>query len=427
MEMLKKIFEKSDFLLLVLVVMCTNQFMPVCYLAGITSPRSCEIYIGFLQMCLLVLITLWVGWIVLFNGNARLFLISWRKTPLLFLFILLAVISYIWSVTPNITLVRAVSLICLFIIAGYFGSRFSVYDLVNFIAVTVGLMALVTLVLGVRFPELAIMSNSPYEGLWRGVFWHKIYLGAAMALGFPAYLVILFSSHEINSLLRKLMAGFMLIIGGVLAILSDSVSGLMVIALQLFLFVVVNAWLLWGDLVSKKGYVFLGVLLFIGIGFVLLNLDIFFGLFGRSANMTGRVPMWVHLMSAYVPERLLLGYGLSAFWYQPFQAEKVQSVVGWGYPVGVSDNGYMDILLALGFAGLLLLLGMLAGGLKRSLQFGIKARNLVHFFPFFVLIHISFINISMSNFLESESFIWFVLTITLFMFSSSGLAKVQPS
>jgi O-antigen ligase len=127
--------------------------------------------------------------------------------------------------------------------------------------------------------------------------------------------------------------------------------------------------------------------------------------------------MWFYLLETHVSERPLFGYGIGTFWYQPGMPADVRSVVGWGYPVGVSDNGYMDILLGLGISGLVLFLGILATAAWRALRHGFRARTLVSFFPTLLLIHFTFINISLSYFLESESFLWFLLVLICFMLS----------
>jgi len=136
--------------------------------------------------------------------------------------------------------------------------------------------------------------------------------------------------------------------------------------------------------------------------------------------MTGRVPLWNYLLETYISERPLFGYGFGAFWLQPGISKAVQAIVKWGYPIKVSDNGYMDILLGLGVVGLVLVLLMLVTGFMRVLPQAFYTRNLTAFFPFFLLIHIVLINISLSYFVEMESFIWFLLVTILFMYTTRG-------
>jgi O-antigen ligase len=101
--------------------------------------------------------------------------------------------------------------------------------------------------------------------------------------------------------------------------------------------------------------------------------------------------------------------------------------VKWGYGVGVSDNGYMDILLGLGVLGLILLVLILGTGFWRSIRNALHQNELIGYFPVFILIHILLVNISLSYFVESESFIWFLLVVVSFMVSEkSNLSQKLP-
>jgi O-antigen ligase len=214
------------------------------------------------------------------------------------------------------------------------------------------------------------------------------------------------------------MAALMLIVCAVLAKLSDSASGLVVFVIQTGVFILVWIWLKWGQRLPRRVFAYLGGAAILAGVLILSNLGFFFGLFNRSAQMTGRIPMWQHLLDVYISKHPLLGYGFGAFWMQDGIMEKVRAAVGWGYVVRVADNGYLDILLGLGVVGLGLLLAMLAVGFWRSLSHALAVRDLAAFFPFFVLVHILFINISLSYFFESEIFIWFLLVMVLFMLTS---------
>jgi len=367
-----------------------------------------------------------IGSILLFVALAILFLLrlqraernyfeGWRRNWQLGAFVGLALLSLSWTVFFPGTIYRVSLLLFISLIGAYMGMRFTARNLVNFLGVLVGVIALASLMLAAALPKAAIMTNHAYEGLWRGVFWHKIYLGATMALGYIAYLVILFSPRTQYSPIQKSLAALMLVIGAVLAVVSDSASGLLVYVIQTVLFILILMWLSWGRLISRRMYWFLAAG---GLSILLLiatNLEFVFGLFNRSASMTGRVPMWIYLLESYLTRRPLVGYGFGTFWLQPGIKDAVQAVVGWYYPVTVSDNGYMDILLGLGAAGLLLLLAILATGFARAVRMAKHGHDLMHFFPLLVMVHIFFINLSLSYFMEFESFVWFLLVVVLFM------------
>jgi O-antigen ligase len=419
LAMLRKHQNLLDGAILVLVVFFTNQFIPICYMAGFFQPRLCEVGLAQLQLLVLLIITIVIFGIIFSTNNRDAFAKIWQRNWLIGVFVCLALLSNFWSTFLPVTILRSVLLLLLASIASYLSLRFSPHNLVNFIAITIGVFAVSSLLLGIFLPNIGIMSNRPYEGLWRGIFWHKIYLGAEMSLGYIAYLTILFSSRQMYKAAQKYFAVFMLFICIILAILSDSASGLIVFTIQTALFVLVLLWLSWGHLLNRRSYMFLSALSIILFLLAILNLDFIFGFFNRSATMTGRIPMWLYVLEAYVAKRPVLGYGIGTFWYQPDIPEKIQSVVGWGYAVGVSDSGYMDVLLGLGLLGLTLFLGLLVTGLWRSIKNGVQQRELIAFFPIFVLVHIAFINISLSYFLESESFMWFMFVLTLFIGSKS--------
>ena len=406
-----------DIFSLGLVAVLTHLTMFVCYEKGADPPRACEYGSPQLQLGILFLIVLFVFWRNRFEGRAAAYWSAWRRNWAVLLLIALALFSLAWSVFPPATIYRSFLVLFLALIAAFYGSRLSARNLVAYVAVVIGVFAVASLFVALAWPDAGITHAYAYEGLWRGIFWHKIYLGATMALGYIAGLVILFSPRAHFTLTHKILAAGMIVLCAVLALLSNSASGLVVFVIQTGLFILAALWLAFGRRISRKVYWALGGVLAFVLILVLINLDVIFGLFNRSASMTGRTGMWTHVLTTYVTQRPWLGHGFGAFWLQPGINQAVQSVVGWYYPVKVGDNGYLDILLNLGVLGLFLLLAVLGTGVWRALRVAIHGRSLIHFFPLFVLAHIVFINISLSYIVEMESFIWFLLVVILFMVS----------
>jgi exopolysaccharide production protein ExoQ len=413
--MLRKTQQFVGGIILMLVVFFTNQFIPVCYLAGLQGPRKCEVSLALVQM---VVFAITVAVILVFVRNTfgrKVYQSAWMKNWLIIILICLALLSNLWSVVLAMTLLRSVLLLMLALIASYFGMLFSARDLVNFTAISIGVLAIASLLLGILVPEIAIMSNHPYEGLWRGVFWHKVYLGAVMALGYAAFLTVLLAQVNSYTHTQKFLAGGAMLICIFLAIKSDSATGLVIFAIQTGLIALLFLWLKWGHAINRETYMAIGAIMVVALVLAALNIDFIFRVFNRSPSMTGRVPLWLHLLKTYISDRPVLGYGIGTFWYQPGVSARIQSVVGWGYPIGVSDNGYMDILLGLGVFGLVVFLSMLATGLFRTFRYGFREHDIIAFFPALVIVHIVFVNLSLSYFLESESFVWFLLVLVLFM------------
>ena len=50
-----------------------------------------------------------------------------------------------------------------------------------------------------------------------------------------------------------------------------------------------------------------------------------------------------------------------------------------------------------------------------SVRSAMRGKDLIGFYPVLVMVHIVFINISLSYFFENETFMWFLLVVVLFM------------
>ena len=76
--------------------------------------------------------------------------------------------------------------------------------------------------------------------------------------------------------------------------------------------------------------------------------DMLFGIFGRSASLTGRIPIWIALVP-FIKQRLLLGYGFGeVFWYSEY-LEEFWKIAPW--KAGLAHSGYVEALLDSGLIG----------------------------------------------------------------------------
>jgi exopolysaccharide production protein ExoQ len=80
---------------------------------------------------------------------------------------------------------------------------------------------------------------------------------------------------------------------------------------------------------------------------------------GKDATFTGRTPIW-ELVKANIALHPLFGTGYGAFWVGPFDTSPSYEFVRrlYFYP-GEAHNGYLDIVLDLGYVGLVLLGGFI--------------------------------------------------------------------
>ncbi|MGC1296934.1 MAG: O-antigen ligase family protein [Alloacidobacterium sp.] len=80
-------------------------------------------------------------------------------------------------------------------------------------------------------------------------------------------------------------------------------------------------------------------------------------LLGRDATLTGRTAIWQQVWAAIL-KHPLLGYGFAAFW-QGMKGESYNVIIALRFVLFHAHNGFLEIRLELGAAGLLFLLGYL--------------------------------------------------------------------
>lgn len=89
-----------------------------------------------------------------------------------------------------------------------------------------------------------------------------------------------------------------------------------------------------------------------------LTSTILLGRTEQASSLTGRVPLWEEL-SSYAGDRLLTGYGYESFWTPDVIAAVMKSQ---NWALQSAHNAYFEVVLQLGWIGLLLALAMLAAG-----------------------------------------------------------------
>ncbi|MEN0110471.1 MAG: O-antigen ligase family protein, partial [Planctomycetota bacterium] len=81
-------------------------------------------------------------------------------------------------------------------------------------------------------------------------------------------------------------------------------------------------------------------------------------------SLTGRVPLWDEL-AEYAAKRPVLGYGYEGFW-TPKRIAAIMKSQNW--TVQNAHNSYFEVMLQLGFVGLVLAVWLLFGALRLTTQ-----------------------------------------------------------
>jgi O-antigen ligase len=369
---------------------------------------------AWIEIVLWLLVTATVVYQLVRKDQTIHYLTLWRRNWPLAAFLLLAFISAFWSLAPVVTLFRALELFFVTLVAVYIGMLYRPNQIMEFLFWFGAILLVLTVATVLWAPGTGTMYWAPFYGAWRGVYWHRNHLASITVLLNIIFLCrMLIAFRDRNT--RGFLDGIFYVFSLVVLVSARSATGyilLIVLHGAVFCFWL---WLHFFDRLKRMHYYVLGGMFIVAATLILSNLDIVFGLFNRSSNLTGRVELWDYLLKAVVSQRPGWGHGFGAVWTLDTFREQVRQHVGWASQPLIGDNGYLEILLHVGTVGLLIFLTIFVLGSIRSFRYAISHKTLEGFFPLIVMIYAAFANISFSLFAETEVFVWFLIVAVLFM------------
>ncbi len=367
---------------------------------------------------------LFIGYLIYKQNLWRDYFLSWKSQPFLIVFLLYAIISTLWSITWTGTLYRSLGLLFTTLAAAYLSWRYSLEEFMEILSWVGILFISASLYLVIMYPGVGTDINPPFNGAWRGIFWHKNHLGNIIPLFNMIFLVQIFQPGTHFCSFKKIIAVVFYLLALVLVYQAESASGYILTLIVHFGFLVFAMWVRIHARLKPAHYWVALALLLVGVTFIASNLDFIFGLFNRGTTLTGRVPLWQYLIEQVYSKKPVFGYGFGSLWTLESFRLSTQAVVGWGYPVMIGDNGFIDILLNGGIFGLILFLVVYTRTWIASFRYSITRRTVASAFPFIFVIYTFFVNLSFSMFLETESFIWLICIFLLFTpFSRISVGK----
>jgi O-antigen ligase len=144
---------------------------------------------------------------------------------------------------------------------------------------------------------------------------------------------------------------------------------------------------------------------------IALNATSVTGALGRSENLSGRADLW-HWVVIMILKRPFLGYGFSGFWKGASAlSADLETRIGWS-PV-YAHNGYLEILLSLGIAGLLLFIWFAGTGLRRAVHRAKEAKSVQDLWPLAFLIFFLIHNLGECTILWQNSLEWALCVATV--------------
>ncbi|HEX3663016.1 MAG TPA: O-antigen ligase [Acidobacteriaceae bacterium] len=275
----------------------------------------------------------------------RLILDRIAAVPWLALLAALAIASSLWSIDPLLTLRRSIPFALAGLFAIYFAARFSPPRQLAILRVAMLLLALGTVAVVLLAPSIGLDHSPGHTADWQGVFTQKNACGRMMVL---ASAVILFGGRFTLTRLASLALFTVVLIG------SGSRGAWIIAAALLLLWLAVRV----GRRSSPRVRTVLAVAApAAGSGLAALTLfeaTNLAALFGRDATLSGRTAIWAQVGRA-IALHPWLGYGYDAFWHG-LQGPSLQISAAVHFVVVHAHNGFLEIALELGAAGLVLFL-----------------------------------------------------------------------
>ncbi len=297
----------------------------------------------------------------------------WRAWPAMIAIaalIGLAFASRYWSIDFATTMRRVIALAISCGFALYLGAVFRGPHLPRLLMHTALFMAVGSLIMVFAFPAIGVhqLDNA---GLWRGLWYEKNQMGAVMVIGATAAAACLASPDP-----RRLLPALALILSSGLVLATQSKTSLLCLVVALAF--IGGFWALRRGGAAFSVIAIWSVVVLAGLGLWVWETHSVAVLeaLGKDPSLTGRTEIWDSLMRK-VADRPWTGYGYGAFWGRIGEsppADWVRKETGWIVPS--AHNGWIDLLVQLGWPGAVLVGALMAGtaliAVLRSMGSGIR-------------------------------------------------------
>lgn len=317
---------------------------------------------------------------------------------------LIACLSAIWSIAPSLSFDHGLQLLMTTLVAFLICIQLRLHQLIAIFFCAMLAAAIITLASQLLLPD--VYSDAG----WRGSFPHKNIMGAAMSLlVITACCLFLQGRWRTVSLAAIGLALFLIA-------KSNSAAAVMSLAIALIPLPFAYAYLrgratflvMIGIALVLAAVGALGIyiaMIFVGID----PIDIVLSAVGRERTLTGRTMLW-DLAEQAIESRPWLGFGYKAYWTNvPAEMLALLQIVGFVFHF---HNNYLDVAVAFGFIGpILLALGLLTG-FVRSLRMLLTGTEAIDIWPFLIVVMIIILTF-VENLLVWNHSIWQVLFVVV--------------
>jgi exopolysaccharide production protein ExoQ len=328
-----------------------------------------------------------------------------KRSKLLLFMPALAFVSVLWSQNPRHTIVDALNLLlttvfALYIYLCYPGSR-----LLSFLGFATFVSLLLCVLSVTVFPNVGI--DVFQQDAWRGIFNQRNNCATACVLFLTVGL-----HWPARGIVDKCARTLIVFLSLLFIVMSGSRTGWLLTALALVLTVGLKVV---ARMASRERILFIMLMtvpsLFLAF-LIMTNSTQILAALDKDPTLSQRTIIWAQVIPSIV-KHPLFGYGYSSFW-TGLNGESMQTVLTTGWMEGQAQDGYLDVLLELGFLGLIPIAIAFIRGFGQSIA-AVEHRNLsANVQLAIVLIPIILVgNIGESSLLTPLGIPWFYALIAL--------------
>lgn len=345
--------------------------------------------------------------VVFFRGMVTILI----RNPIFVLLLLWMWMSTAWSMDPDVTLRRSVLHSTFVLMACFAAYRYEFKEIIAILFFVTVLVVLSSVYFIVLDPSLGF--NPDGRGA-RGAFQHKNTLGNFLVVG----IAVAATALRLR-IVPRLFGYGALIASLVLLVMANSTTAMLIVAVMFGVYVLVALKeQLPFQLLAVLVAFFLALLVF-GTMLLIANIDEFFLLLGRDATLTGRDEVW-HYAGRMIQERVLLGYGYSAFWETEPIFSYVNETLKWH--ITHAHNGFLEMWLELGVIGMGLLIAFLIIIVYRAAFRPLPEHAAALILPFFVAMIVN--DLVETHLFVYKHFGWIIMVIFVFV-TTPGLEKIR--
>lgn len=307
----------------------------------------------------------------------------------------LALASTLWSLDPMLTLRRSLPFALAGVFGLWFGVRFPAERQLAILRLTMIVLAVATIAVVAFVPTIGLDHTPGHAADWQGVFTQKNACGRMMVL---ATAVVLFGSRIRASRVASL-ALFLFVL-----LMSGSRGAWVIEAAVVLLWLALKASRRGGARLRLVVAAAAPIAVVVSAAAITLMLPRILSLLGRDATLSGRTAIWGHV-AQFIRQRPLFGCGYDAFW-RGMSGPSFQVDTAVHFIVEHAHNGFLEIGLELGVAGVALFAISWLAAVRRLLPLWLHGEFAPAAFPMAVLVLVVLYDLDENTLLIYNGLFW---------------------